>query len=121
METRIKWGVLGKGVSELKDVKILERKYKYLYEGSEFFVTYYICPCCKERLLYKANTKNKFTVSSEEESFNAKSIYTCSHCRALYTSKQNDKLIEGNGYKLEYLDKDIYFDLLRDIECLGVK
>lgn len=121
MESKILWNRLDTKITELKDIEISKRKYNFLYEGSQFKVTYYICPCCKERLLYMANIDEKLRVVSGQSNLKVASMFTCAYCRVFYVSEKNEKLTDGKGYKLEHLNRDVYFDLLRDMEKLEEK
>lgn len=120
MQSRFFWNQLNRKVNELDNLFIMDKVPKFLYEGSRFYVTYYICPCCEERLLYKTNTIGNFTVISNLESTPVTSVFTCSHCRAFYAAKPNTKLADGNGFKIEGLTDDSYIDLLKDIESVGI-
>lgn len=120
MQSRFIWNQLGEGVNELEDLSIMQRVPRFLYDGSRFYATYYICPCCKERLLYKTNTIGNFTVVSNFGYTAVTSVFTCYNCKAFYAAKPNTKLADGNGFKIEGLKEESYIDLLSDIESVGI-
>lgn len=120
MRSRFIWELLDTKIDELNDLSIMNKLDRFLYKGSRFYLTYYICPCCKERLLYKTNTVGDFTVVSECENQSVTSVFTCPHCRAFFASRPGMKLANGDGFKIKNLTDDSYMALLNDIESVGI-
>lgn len=120
MQSRYIWRDLKVKVPELEELTDIFKYPKYLYEGSRFYATYYICPYCKETILYKTNTLMNFTVVSPDGFTDVSSVFTCPCCKKFYASKPNYKLAEGNGYMVGSLVEDAYLTLLNDIESVGI-
>lgn len=114
MKSNVIWSEFNIKIMESKNAETLQNK--YLYDGSKFTITNYICPCCKKRLLYKIDINNEFNIVTETGNQKVTTLFTCDACRAFYSNKINTGLKDGNGYKVEQLCRDKYFELLANIE-----
>ena len=120
MRSRFIWKESNKKIQEIQNLSIMQEIPPYLYQGSRFYITYYICPCCGEMLLYKTNTVGDFTVLTDFEKADVTSVFTCAGCRSFYASRPSYKLADGNGFKIERLTEDSYVSLLKDVESVGI-
>lgn len=81
----LQWENSVKGIKEINNLFIMDKFPPNIYNGSKYYVTYYICPDCDDYLLYKIKTRGIQTVFQGNTTtlFN---IFTCPRCRRFYAS-----------------------------------
>ena len=57
----------------------------YMWEGSPYYISSYVCPCCNDMMLYKmrARGSNTYFNGKMVDVFN---IFTCRVCKKFYAS-----------------------------------
>ena len=63
----------------------------YLWEGSPYYVSYYVCPECGRMLLYKMRARGSETIFNNNR-LDVFNIFTCVDCQKFYVSTPHQPL-----------------------------
>lgn len=114
----IEWEKELTNIKELdnNNLNLMDKYSNFLYNGSDFYITYYICEC-GNHLLYKIKTNNIEKTYYKRYEYEIWNIFTCPKCRTFYISQKGKRLAEFSIKSKVYSEKE-YNNKIKEVESI---